>query len=241
MLYRYVSPHTVYVAFSVGAFLTALAMSQVNEISTTGMEHYQKSGSINGHAPKKVLATYFIIICLFYAALDTKTLYLPAFFASMGVYVDRVTMLLFVASLFEIPIILFGGSIINKLSCKKIVAGTISLLSLQLLSYILFRSILIQSVITVLLNSVISMLFIMVNIRVVSEIVGKENQTTALSLTASLRSIAAVPGQMIGAWLIDEYTYEHCFLFLFAITVIAVAISILIPFPENKAGYALYH
>lgn len=240
MMYQYVNPHSIFILFCILS-ITTLLIINVN----TENRNIMKSDKLE-NAQKKALnfstlfVLYLIICFLFYAALDTKNLYIVAYLKSIKFSVNSVSTILFIASLFEIPIVLFGGHLVDKLQLKTLLACCLTLLLIQFLTYAAHSSYNLIIIVTLLVNSVASMLYIMINMKIIKEIMNEQYQLTALSLTTSVRSLSAITGQMIGGKIIDNYSYSLLFIILTIFILLAIITLVFIKFPKSNNFHNLY-
>lgn len=70
------------------------------------------------------------------------------------------------------------------------------------------------------------MLFIMINLRVISELIDASKQITVLTAISSVRSISAVFGQTLGGKIIDIYSYQFFFMFLILLATLSVILAV---------------
>lgn len=240
MLYQYISSQSVYIVFAFCAIITWLVLDKESKGTKTISRNSTSSLKKKSLKMSALFFLYIAVVFFFYAALDSKTLYLVAFLKESGFSVNGASTILFFASLFEIPVILFGGNVINKAPSKLLVLSCLNLQGIQLLVYAYFSSHSIIIISTLFTNSVISMLYIMVNMKVINEIIDSDYQLTALTITTGIRSLAAVIGQTFGGQLIDRYSYHHFFILLLSFILIAILITLVIKFPRGKDNLHIY-
>ena len=239
IMYQYVSPQSVYILFSLVSILTCIVFSKISK----NCAPHSKASSTDVVRPSRLPAVFFLylaVVFLFYAALDSKTLYLAPFLNVSGFSVSRTSSILFLASLFEIPVVLLGGRFIDKHPCKPLVLGCSALLVCQLCVYAVSTSHILIILATLLTNSVVSMLFIMINMKVISELIDADHQVSALTITSGIRSLAAVIGQTISGYLIDRYSYRHCFILLSCLAIFALLMTVGVKLPKCNGSSDLY-
>ena len=136
---------------------------------------------------------YLLITALFYAAFNINATYLPAMLNSRGMAVEGATTLIFIASLCELPVVFWGGKVINKINNKPLLLSAIALLGLQMGIYSLVENVVICGAATLLINSVVAMFYVMINMKIVATLIDERLQMTALSLVAVIRNLGTVP------------------------------------------------
>lgn len=223
--YQYISSEVVYFLFGIGLLITLFSMKSITKTDTHNLISHEKVYSGFKRTMKKELIAYIGIVFCFYAALDSKNLFITPYFNSVGFSVTATSSLLFVASFFELPLVVFGNNLINKYSRSKLITIAILILICQLSCYAFSSNQLLLIISTLVSNSFTSMLFIMINLRVISELIDEPKQITVLTVISSIRSIAAVFGQTIGGKIIDIYSYNLFFVFLILLAVISGILS----------------
>lgn len=224
--YQHISSESAYILFSFGLMITLFSMRSIAKYNTNSPDsHKNIYWGLNGMITKELIAYTAIVFC-FYAALDSKNLFITPFFNSVGFSITSTSSLLFAASFFEIPLIIFGNKFINTYSRRKLVTSAIIILLCQLLCYAFFSNQVLLIIITLLSNSFTSMLFIMINLRVISELIDASKQITVLTAISSVRSISAVFGQTLGGKIIDIYSYQFFFMFLILLATLSVILAV---------------
>ena len=214
--YQHISSEAAYILFSFGLMITLFSMRSITKYNTNSPDsHKNIYWGLNGMITKELIAYTAIVFC-FYAAL----------FNSVGFSITSTSSLLFAASFFEIPLIIFGNKFINTYSRRKLVTSAIIILLCQLLCYAFFSNQVLLIIITLLSNSFTSMLFIMINLRVISELIDASKQITVLTAISSVRSISAVFGQTLGGKIIDIYSYQFFFMFLILLATLSVILAV---------------
>ena len=240
LIYEYGSPQFVYVIFSLAAITTSLVMNTSIPDIAAKTDASARTEKRNKGTYSIGFVLYLVVVFCFYAALDTKNLYLTAFLRTSVFSINEASTILFIASLLEIPVVLFGGRMVDKFGSKAQVTSLLMLLGFQLVVYAFLNSFALIVCTTLITNSVVSMFFIMINMKVINEMIDAKHQLSALSITAGIRSFAAVVGQIIGGKLIDAYSYQSLFAALFAFVAAAMVITLVIKFPHRKADMHLY-
>lgn len=240
ILYQYISPSSVYISFTIISII--MLIMQKNSSKKTIQENTNPpSKNIEPLKISSCFVMYIIIIFLFYAAMDSKTLYLTAFLQSVGFDINSASTILFFSSLIEVPVVLFGGKIVDKWDSKKLVVSCLILLIIQLTVYAFLTSHIIIIIATLLSNCVVSMFYIMINMKVIHEMIDNDHQNSALTITTGVRSISAVIGQLVCGKLVDMSSYHLAFTVLAGFVLTALFISFTIKFPHNSKSSTLYN
>ena len=111
------------------------------------------------------------------------------------------------------------------------------LLSIQLFTYSFIPIPMVQIIIAILTKAVATMSYIMINIKIISMLIDKQHQMTALAVVSMLKSFSSIVFQSIGGYILDNSSYRMLFLFLFACSIVALGICIFLKLPENKDSH----
>lgn len=239
ILYQYLSPASVYLAFSVLSVITLLFLLKRKDDDVPSGHSAPSEGGQKWKYPG-VFILYLMVTFCFYAAMDTRTLYLTAYLKATGFSVSGASTVLFAASLAEIPVVLTGGRLVDRLACRTQLFAVIALLGIQLTVYTLWSNHAILIAVTLFTNSVVSMFFIMINLKVVAAIADAGHQIAALTAAAGIRSLAAVSGQLLGGLILDRYSYFTLFFVLTMFLILALILTSTMKFPNRASAAQLY-
>ena len=129
--------------------------------------------------------------------------YIPAMFQNDGLPVDLVSTILSFAVLCEAPIVLFSHKFMDKLANKKLLIIAYTMITIQFLCYAFNVWLPFKVLITLLTKHPSGMLFIMINLKIVSTLVPKEHQITALAFVQTLRNLSSIIFQNIAGQILD--------------------------------------
>jgi OHS family lactose permease-like MFS transporter len=172
---------------------------------------------------------YLLVVALFYGPAMVNVTYLPAMYRAAGMNVDKVSTVIFLATMMELPLIFFSGRFMNRLSNKKLLLLAYTIITVQFAVYAFVPALAVRTAATVLLRSVGTMLFMMLSLKIVATIVPPESQMTALTLTASFKSLNAIAFQRLGGAIIDSMSYERFYTVLLAVVGVGFALALLMP------------
>lgn len=235
ILYHYISPRSVYYVVAAGAAAAMLAVGRSPVNAAAGPREARQTSERAGKAYPGRFWHYLAVLFCFYAVLDTKNLYLTPYLRSSGLGIDGASTVLFAATLLEIPVIFFGGRFVEKTDGRTLLLLCTALIGVQTGLYAISSELLLIVPATLAVNSVVSMLYIMVNIQLLSRIVGPDRQISALTITAGTRNLAAVIGQTCGGYIWDRSSCRGFFLFLTCIAVLAALLAAFLHIPPERA------
>ena len=136
---------------------------------------------------------YLIITAAFYCTMSLNAVYLPALYQSEGVAVTTVTTIMFISTMMEIPVIFFAARFMEKLHNMQLMTVSFSIAFLQFLLYVLIPVPAVQAVVTMLCRSTSTMIYIMINMKVIADIVPPAYQMSALTLVTALSGSSRLP------------------------------------------------
>ena len=90
------------------------------------------------------------------------------------------------------------------------------------------------TIITLITKHPSGMLFIMINLKIVSTLVPKEHQITALAFVQTLRNLSSIIFQNIAGQILDISSYQILFALSLIIIVVGFVLVILFKVPSGK-------
>ena len=144
--------------------------------------------------------------------------------------------IIFISTLIELPVIMLSKYYMNKFSNKQLLTLCFSLLIIELASYLFIHSLTLIIIITLLTKTVVTMSFIMNNLKVVRSITSLSYQNTLLSIVSSCNSLSSILFQMLSGYLIEYISYQsfYLILFLFALSGLGIILITHIPTKQEK-------
>lgn len=232
VLYDMISPQSLYYLFFVGMLLCVIGFVGTQDVKK---ESVSKQEDNTPHNSKNIII-YLIIVFLFYGITNTHTLYLPAYLKTQGMSMNLISTIIFISTLIELPVIMLSKYYMNKLSNKQLLTLCFSLLIVELASYLFIHSLTLIIIITLLTKTVVTMSFIMINLKVVRSITSLSYQNTLLSIVSSCNSLSSIVFQMLSGYLIEYISYQSFYfiLFIFALSGLGIILITHIPTKQEK-------
>lgn len=230
VIYDYVSPEAMYAFFTVGLIFCVIGIYGTQNVKQIKTQKKEKSSGLL----HKNFIIYLVIVCLFYAITNTNTTYLPAMFQNMGLSMNTTSTVIFILTLSELPVIFFSHQYMNKLTNKQLLVGIFILLIIQFLTYSCIHQPLIVVIVSICTKAVSTMLFIMLNLKIVSTIVDIKHQMSALALVQTCRNLGSIVFQWIAGYLIDFYSYDIFYLILALLSIIGMVICLFYHIPSGN-------
>lgn len=230
VIYDYVSPEAMYAFFTIGLIFCVIGIYGTQNVKQIKMQKKEKSSGLL----QKNFIIYLVIVCLFYAITNTNTTYLPAMFQNMGLSMNTTSTVIFILTLSELPVIFFSHQYMNRLTNKQLLVGIFILLIIQFLTYSCIHQPLIVVIVSICTKAVSTMLFIMLNLKIVSTIVDIKHQMSALALVQTCRNLGSIVFQWIAGYLIDFYSYDIFYLILALLSIVGMIICLLYRIPSGS-------
>ena len=230
VIYDYVSPEAMYIFFTIGLILCIIGIYGTQNIKQVKIQKKEKTKGLF----QKNFIIYLVIVCLFYAITNTNTTYLPAMFQNIGLSMSTTSSVIFILTLSELPIIYFSHYYMNRLTNKQLLIGIFLLLIIQFLTYALIQEAFIVIIVSIATKAVSTMLFIMVNLKVVSTIVDRQHQMSALAWVQTCRNLGSILFQVVAGYLIDFYSYDIFYLILALLSIAGMVICLFYRIPSGR-------
>lgn len=230
VIYDYVSPEAMYTFFTIGLILCVIGIYGTQNVKQVKTQKKEKSSGLL----QKNFIIYLVIVCLFYAITNTNTTYLPAMFQNLGLSMNTISTVIFILTLSELPIIYYSPYYMNRLSNKQLLVGIFVLLIVQFFTYSFIKQEIIVIIVSICTKAVSTMLFIMLNLKIVSTIVDIKHQMSALALVQTCRNLGSIVFQWIAGYLIDFYSYDIFYLILALLSIVGVIICLLYRIPSGN-------
>lgn len=230
VIYDDVSPEAMYAFFTIGLILCVIGIYGTQNVKQIKTQKKEKTIGLF----QKNFIIYLIIVCLFYAITNTNTTYLPAMFQNLGLSMNTISTVIFILTLSKLPIIYFSQYYMNRLTNKQLLIGIFLLLTIQFFTYSFIKQAMIVIIVSICTKAVSTMLFIMLNLRIVTTIVDMKHQMSALALVQTCRNFGSIVFQFVAGYLIDFYSYDIFYLILCLLSIVGMVICIFYRIPSGN-------
>ena len=230
VIYDDVSPEAMYAFFTIGLILCVIGIYGTQNVKQIKTQKKEKTIGLF----QKNFIIYLIIVCLFYAITNTNTTYLPAMFQNLGLSMNTISTVIYILTLSELPIIYFSQYYMNRLTNKQLLIGIFLLLTIQFFTYSFIKQAMIVIIVSICTKAVSTMLFIMLNLRIVTTIVDMKHQMSALALVQTCRNFGSIVFQFVAGYLIDFYSYDIFYLILCLLSIVGMVICIFYRIPSGN-------
>ena len=233
MIYQLISPSAIFICFIITMILCIIGLLGTQTPSELGQNNEEKTKTSTLFHNYKYLY-YLIIAAIFQGITNMANTYIPAMFQNDGLKVSLVSTILSFAVLCEAPLVLFSHKFMDKLTNKRLLIIAYSMITIQFLCYALNVWLPLKVIITLITKHPSGMLFIMINLKIVSTLVPKEHQITALAFVQTLRNLSSIIFQNIAVQILDISSYQILFALSLIIIVVGFVLVILFKVPSGK-------
>ena len=223
MIYQCISPSAIFVCFIITMTLCIIGLLGTETPDDLAQEKEEKTKTSTLFHNHKYLY-YLIIAAIFQGITNMANTYIPAMFQNDGLPVNIVSTILSFAVICEAPLVLFSHKFMDKLANKKLLIIAYIMISIQFLCYSFNVWLPLKVLITLITKHPSGMLFIMINLKIVSTLVPKEHQITALAFVQTLRNLSSIIFQNIAGQILDVSSYQ----ILFSLSLIVIAVGFLL-------------
>ncbi len=224
IIYQYMSPYLLFVSFSISLLICIIGMIYTVDVRLPQNKEIESS---NDHLSKnKRFIIYLLIVGIFYGITNLNTTYLPSMYKAYGINVSIVSSVLFLTTLMELPVTFFYEKITQNRRNEDILILLFILLTVQFFTYGFIHSSLIQMIVTIMTKAVCTMTFIILNMKIIEDIVDVKNQLNALFIVSMIKSAASILIQNIGGILIDLYSFKEMYAVLMALALVGFIVCI---------------
>ena len=177
---------------------------------------------------------YLVLQILFSAVTGAAYSFCPAFLTSKGLEASTASTILAVATLLEIPLLLFSSKFMDKIANKTLLMGIFVLVVIEMVVYGLNMPLPLVIVATFLGRHPPAIINIMTNMKVVNTIVDARQQIAGLALVKTCQSFGTIISNNIGGRIADAAGYPAMFLFLLAMIAVGLAGVVFFQVPSGN-------
>ena len=229
MIYQLISPSAIFICFIITMILCIIGLLGTQTPSELGQNNEEKTKTSTLFHNYKYLY-YLIIAAIFQGITNMANTYIPAMFQNDGLKVSLVSTILSFAVLCEAPLVLFSHKFMDKLTNKRLLIIAYSMITIQFLCYALNVWLPLKVIITLITKHPSGM----INLKIVSTLVPKEHQITALAFVQTLRNLSSIIFQNIAGQILDISSYQILFALSLIVIVVGFVLVILFKVPSGK-------
>ena len=182
----------------------------------------------------KMFLYYLVLQILFSAVTGAAYSFCPAFLTAKGLEASTASTILAVATLLEIPLLLFSSKFMDKIANKTLLMGVFVLVVIEMVIYGFNMPLPLVIVATFLGRHPPAIINIMTNMKVVNTIVDARQQIAGLALVKTCQSFGIIISNNIGGRIADAAGYPAMFLFLLALIGVGLAGVVFFQVPSGN-------
>lgn len=243
LVYDYIAPQAIFICGALSILLCMVGMMNVIDRQDGQREptgKVAKGGNYCTLLSNRLFVHYALIVLLVSGPNTVSHTYSAAMLVDEGIGVSLASTVCFCAGLLEVPLVYFSKYYLNRLSNKALL---LIMTSIYLIGAFL-RGIPVGCgtvvLVTLLTKHLPSMLFIMVNMKVVGAIVDKSNPIMALTTIYSIQCLSNVIFINIAGVILDTFSYRTMFLSCATVHLLALILILRIRVPAGN-GKDLFH
>ena len=242
IIYDAIAPVAPYVGVIIAMLIAILGFWGTNprlaETEAANIEA-QESEEVEPVSTKTLLSNkkflyYLVLQILFSAVTGAAYSFCPAFLTSKGLEASTASTILAVATLLEIPLLLFSSKFMDKIANKTLLMGIFVLVVIEMVVYGLNMPLPLVIVATFLGRHPPAIINIMTNMKVVNTIVDARQQIAGLALVKTCQSFGTIISNNIGGRIADAAGYPAMFLFLLAMIAVGLAGVVFFQVPSGN-------
>ncbi len=242
IIYDVIAPVAPYVGVIIAMLIAIFGFWGTNprlaETEAANIEA-QESDDVEPVSTKTLLSNkkflyYLVLQILFAAVTGAAYSFCPAFLTSKGLEASTASTILAVATLLEIPLLLFSSKFMDKIANKTLLMGLFVLVVIEMVVYGLNLPLPLVIVATFLGRHPPAILNIMTNMKVVNTIVDARQQIAGLALVKTCQSFGTIISNNIGGRIADAAGYPAMFLFLLAMIAVGLAGVVFFQVPSGN-------
>ena len=229
--------------FAAGAVITAVCLCSIGRMSDGAEKKRGVSAAQGGQGGflTRQFLLYALVSFLFNGVTGAGRTVIPLMLKQMTGSASVVGSILLGATLMEIPIIVFSNRFMDRLTGRTLLVLAIGVTFAEYVVYSLSPGTMIVCAATLMTKSVTTMLFIMINLKIVMDIVGGGRVMTALSLMATVNQVASVVFTWLAGILAERCGMRLMFAVLAAALIAALALCAALRLPRRQEGYFSGH
>ncbi|MCR8967375.1 MFS transporter [Streptococcus zalophi] len=233
-LYDYIAPKAIFIAFLIGIVLSFIGVLGIPISEKHKNDDTSKKVSPLLLFKKQTFIYYLLVSALISGVMMSGHTFVPALLQNSGLSVGHASSVVAIAVICEAPLIFFSYSFMDKYKSKTLLFLPVLLFTLQYTVYAFDSSIFFKIIVTLLAKHTGSMMFIMVNLKIISSLVDKKIIITALAVAQTMLSLSSIVFQNIIGFILDHFSYEMMSWFLVVTLILAILLIRLIPLPDGK-------
>lgn len=211
LIYDHISPEAIYVTFiftMLLAILGVLGTAEQKKHNAPKKSDKHDNSAFKTIFQNKIFILYLLMSMVYSGVMNTGHTYIPAMLESSGLSVGLATTVVSLAVLCESPLTLLSYLFMDKFKSKQLLYVSVLAVTVQYLVYAINVNLPSMVLVTLVAKHAAGMLYIMVNMKIVSSLIDPRHLLTALALVQTGRNLGSIVFQNIAGAILDRATYS---------------------------------
>ena len=236
ILYQYVSPMAIFIAFILTMIITIIGTLgiRIQQDSKKDQSDTKKDSYIGQILTNKTYLYYLLIVALYSGVGNAGHTYIPAMLQHSGLSVGMTSTVVSISVICESPLIFYSYLFMDKISVKKLLLLPLVIMLAQYIIYGLNLGLATKILLTLIAKHATGMLLIMVTLKIVATIVDGKYLVTAIALVQTVRSVGSIFIQHLAGAIIDTSGYDMMNFFLAGILILILFLAWFLKIPQKE-------
>ncbi len=238
-LHDLVAPWAIFVAF---LFFVILCMAggmliqpyEEQKTSSAFMEEKKEEVGFKSLLKNQKFMTYLLIAGIFYGVTSAINTFMPSLLTDQGMDMTVVGTLLSIAVLVELPLIIFSGKFMDQMTSKSLTYISFAMALVLVLCCFIPSLDSIQLPVVMLTKHPSGMIFIMLNLKIVTSLLAAPQVLSGLALVAAVKNLVSMLFNSIMGLAIDWAGYEMAFAGLGLCLILGAGIVFCFKMPKGQ-------
>lgn len=242
IIYAFIAPQAIFFTFvltlvlaMIGLYFAKPDMKKQQLLQKAKIKQQQANQKTHLFSLFKnhLFVQYLLIAGIFFSMINIANTYIPAMFQAEGLKLTVVSNILFWAVLCEVPVVFFSYLFMDRLSNKILLIIPTLIVLAQFFSFGFNLWLPIQVFWTLFAKHPASMIFVMMNLKIVATLIPEDQQISALALIQTIRNLASMLAQSLFGWLLEKSGYHQMFLIAFGLIACVLLALIFYRIPKS--------
>ncbi len=226
-------PVTLFIAVLIGGLLCALGFAGAEDPIMDKTKSAEESAEMKSEEKPRLSSflknphylLFLAITVLFWGASGVNMTYVPILLKDLGIETSLIGTIIFLSTLVEIPLILFSNKFMDRFTGKTLIFVACGLTLFEFLVYGLVSVSWVVVAVVILLKAIATTTYVMIVLKIVSNLVAPEVRTTGLSLVNTSNSIGGIIMQNLGGMMVESLGLSKFYLILAGMITLAIILA----------------
>ncbi len=232
---QYFPPLLLFVLTFIATVVTMVGVRSIGDIAPPqGAQEKQEKGKLTDLLRSPHLLLFFGIAFLYFGTTSAHNTYIPILLEEMGIPLSMVGTVLFAGTVVEIPVLFFAHKFMDRFSCRQLLLVANLLQLLSFLCYALIPNAVVVVGVVLLLISLPSMIFMMLNLKIITNLTTVKTTSTALGISASCMAVGKIALLNLGGVVAGNIGITGAYLLLSGVMLLCLILSLFLKVPVGR-------